>query len=63
LRLRRVANEVPATPWLAPDLPAALATNPSAAALALLGALARPQASSVQLRAAPGMMLTIDIAA
>jgi len=59
LVLRRAAAGSAATPWPAATLPAALASNPSAAALVLLQALAAG-GSRVHLPAAPGMMLDIQ---
>ena len=59
LVLRRAAAGSAATPWPAATLPAALASNPSAAALVLLQALAAGGSRDAS-AAAPGMMLDIQ---
>lgn len=61
LRLRRAPAGTPPTPWPAPSLPPTLRSNPSAAALALLQALAQAGVAGVHLPAAPGMMLAIEL--
>jgi hypothetical protein len=59
LRLRRAPPGTLASAWPSTDL-AGLSSNPSAAALVLLGALAAEFAVNVHLPASPGMMLSID---
>jgi len=59
LRLRRAPAGTPMTAW-PPESLTGLASNPSAAALVLLGALAAESAIGVHLPASPGMMLAID---
>ena len=60
LRLRRAPAGMPASAWPTPVL-AGLASNPSAAALILLDALAKAPVGGVHLPASPGMMLTVDL--
>jgi len=59
LRLRRAPGGMPASPR--PPAAAGLDSNPSAAALVLLNALAAQSAAGVHLPASPGMMLAIDL--